>query len=268
VLTFISKPDLKEHCFKGHNPSTALDDKFDITNFVVPDEEKQLCVRAREEELFTPFLPTFATNSDAPNAATTDDNEPNCELSCEPSIVAVDYDYNEQQLTQILSTSFQLKPMSEDVEEGIKTEILFNDKTVLCMECNTNVTISHYNSKIVCEKCNYTTHCTAAIDEHKTSAHSSTPPDTAPPDWNTVLKAFPNLISYDVRCGHCDCDFSTTDGNLMAIHMINSNHLTSLCKPLHHNLDEPIEPMVEPEGEQPVEPMVEEPMETIEEKAT
>ncbi|CAG2164958.1 unnamed protein product [Oppiella nova] len=262
--------------------------EFDITNFVVPDEEKQLCVRAREEELFTPFLPTVANNSDAPNAATTDDNEPNCELSCEPSIddllsiepecfisfnehsppldnitVPVDYDYNEQQLTQILSTSFQLKPVSEDVEEGIKTEILFNDKTVLCMECNTNVTISHYNSKIVCEKCNYTTHCTAAIDEHKTSAHSSTPPDTAPPDWNTVLKAFPNLISYDVRCGYCDCDFSTTDGNLMAIHMINSNHLISLCKPLHHNLNEPIEPMVEPEGEQPVEPM-----EAIEEKAT
>lgn len=26
VLTFVSKQDLKEHCFKGHNPSNAIDE--------------------------------------------------------------------------------------------------------------------------------------------------------------------------------------------------------------------------------------------------
>ncbi|XP_054162701.1 uncharacterized protein LOC128960605 [Oppia nitens] len=266
-LTFATKPDLKDHYFRGHNLSNTIDEKFEIQTFVVQEEDKNLCIRAREEELFTPFLPNIDNTLPNYESNINSNNNNNEEMSFEPNILdllsiepecnidisdsntpfesfvlPVDCDYTVDQLKTILTNSFDLKPKSEvnEANEMNKPLLLFDSNLIVCFECNVYLSPDHFIGKSVCEKCNFSTHCRNAFDEHKLIAHSSPVTLTAAPgepqpqpqqtNQSSVLKSFSHLTSYNIHCG--ECDFTTTDGNLMALHMNFNNHLISLCKQL------------------------------------
>ena len=251
---------------------------------MVKDDEKLLCTRAKEEELFTPFLPNFGDNPEVPPMETETGNDMSFEISCEPnisdflsiepeiqinltdantsfanSIFPLDCDYSNEKLTHILIKSFDTSlsngasnkeeeqiegvepnsspnPNSEPTpdpnpepnpEEENKNFILSNNERVVCYECKTHISTDHFMSRMVCEKCNFTTHCKTSFDCHTTGAHL----DSIEPHNKqiSILRDFPELSSYQNVCK--ECGFSTTDGNQSGIQSIVKN-----CKKFDDNI--------------------------------
>ena len=220
-----------------------------MTPHVVTEEEKKLCVRAQEQELFTPFLPTFGnigeekntnesintnngTNANSESDANQDANVENLEISCEINFedflsiepeVQINLTDEAVPLANLILpvdcdySDDQLKQIltkSFDIENDEQKEFISNDsKRVICYECRTEMTTEHLCHRMVCDKCRFATHCKTAFESHTSEGHKE--PIQLSDKQITVFKPFPQLLSFKIICR--ECEFVSNDGNQLGI---------------------------------------------------
>lgn len=210
-------------------------------------------MRAREQELFTPFLPTAGNVGEEKNdrerdnennandnlnnqtnANGNDYNVENLEISCdiniddflaiEPevqinladetipsldSIISVEYNYSDDQLKQILTKSFDIDSNSDEQKEFICED----NKRVVCYECGTDMTSEHLCHRLVCHKCQFTTHCRTAFESHTSYGHKEAANSSG--KQISIFKPIPELFRYQLICS--ECEFTSLDGNQFGI---------------------------------------------------
>ncbi|XP_067123275.1 uncharacterized protein [Centruroides vittatus] len=124
-----------------------------------------------------------------------------------------------------ITTENPPKPLNTKVSSS-NIESL-NMPSYKCCECGRPMTLRHFGRFLSCGSCHYSTNCCKAFVDHMIMKHSK----LKRTGKNMAMDLKPIVLKYPVNCA---CGYSSTDGNVIATHLVNckktSCHISNSTK--------------------------------------